>query len=315
MIFRYTETPSVNSLLFEKMLWAAKVKKSQEEETPSFHARDYSKSIVSPSPPEHHRLRVDIAQRESGGRAVYILSPRSAPTTSLVLFLHGGSYIVNATRPHWRFLVRLVEKTGCAVVAPDYPLAPANYYADAYTMLIGLYRELLGISPRPVIALMGDSAGGGLALGLAEMIRDERMAQPRTIVLLSPWLDVTMSNPHIEEIDREDPFLNIKALIRAGNSWARGANPRKPLISPLYGNLAGLPPIHLFIGTKDILAADCRRFRGLCMAAKARLAYYEFENMVHDWMLLDFKEARAAAGQIAAIVAGIGKGEDSEPNL
>jgi len=314
MIFRYTETPSVNSLLFEKMLWAAKVKKSQEEETPSFHARDYSKSIVSSSPPEHHRLRVDIAKRESSGRAVHILSPKSGPTTSLVLFLHGGSYIVNATRPHWRFLVRLVEKAGCTVVAPDYPLAPANCYADAYTMLIGLYRELQGISPCPSIALMGDSAGGGLALGLAEMIRDEKMTQPKAVVLLSPWLDVTMSNPHIEEIDQEDPFLNIKALIRAGSSWARGANPRKPLISPLYGNLAGLPPIHLFIGTKDVLAADCRRFRGLCMAAKARLAYYEFENMVHDWMLLDFKEARAAAGQIAAIVAGIGKGNDSEPS-
>lgn len=314
MIFRYTETPSVNSLLFERMLWAAKVKKSQEEETPSFHARDYSKSIVSPSPPEHHRLRVDIAKRESGGRAVHILSPKSGATTSLVLFMHGGSYIVNATRPHWRFLVRLVEKAGCTVVAPDYPLAPANYYADAYTMLIGLYRELLEVSPRPSIVLMGDSAGGGLALGLAEMIRDERMAQPKAIVLLSPWLDVTMSNPHIEEIDQEDPFLNIKALIRAGSSWARGANPRKPLISPLYGNLAGLPPMHLFIGTKDILAADCRRFRGLCMAAKARLSYYEFENMVHDWMLLDFKEARTAAGQIAAIVAGIGKGDDSEPS-
>jgi len=312
MIFRYTETPSVNSLLFEKMLWAAKVKKSQEGETPSFRARDYSKSIASPSPPEHHRLRVDIARRESSGRAVHILSPKSGIGSSLVLFLHGGSYIVNATRPHWKFLVHLVEKAGCSILAPDYPLAPEYCYSDAYTMLIELYRDLLGISPRPNIALMGDSAGGGLALGLAEMIRDEKMTQPKAVIMLSPWLDVTMSNPHIEEIDREDPFLNIKALIRAGASWARGANPRKPLISPLYGNLAGLPPMHLFIGTKDILAADCRRFRGLCMAARARLAYYEFENMVHDWMLLDFKEARAAAGQIAAIVAGLGQGDDPD---
>jgi len=191
MIFRYTETPSVNSLLFEKMLWAAKVKKSQEGETPSFRARDYSKSIASPSPPEHHKLRVDIERRESSGRAVHILSPKSGIGSSLVLFLHGGSYIVNATRPHWKFLVHLVEKAGCSILAPDYPLAPEYCYSDAYTMLIELYRDLLGISPRPNIALMGDSAGGGLALGLAEMIRDERMTQPKAVIMLSPWLDVT----------------------------------------------------------------------------------------------------------------------------
>lgn len=305
MIFRYTQAPSINSLLLEKMLWAAKVKKSQEEEKPNFHTRDYSKSLVSPAPPEYHKRRVDIVARESGGRAVYILSPKSGASSSLVLFLHGGSYVVNATRPHWRFLVHLVEKSGCTIVAPDYPLAPEHCYSDAYKMLIGLYQELLRSSPRPNVALMGDSAGGGLALGFAEMIRDEKMLQPKAVILLSPWLDVTMSNPHLEEIDHEDPFLNINALIRAGASWARGTNPRKPLISPIYGDLGGLPPMHLFIGTKDVLAADCRRFRGLCMAAKARLAYYEFENMVHDWMLLEFKEAKTASNQIAAIVAGL----------
>lgn len=303
MIFRYSEAPSVNSLLFEKMLWAAKVKESQDAGTPSFRARDYSKSISSPSPPEYYRLRLDIEARESGGRPVHILSPKSGPSSTLVLFLHGGSYVINATRPHWRFLARLVEKTGCTVVAPDYPLAPEYGYSDAYVMIMGLYKELLGGMESRNVVLMGDSAGGGLALGMAQMIRDEKMPQPRTLIMLSPWLDVTMSNPYIQEIDPEDPFLNIQALIRAGAAWARGANPRKPLISPLYGSFDNLPPMHLFIGTKDVLAADCRRFRGFCIAAKADLSYYEFENMVHDWMLLDFKEAKMAARQIASIVS------------
>ena len=305
MIFRYTETPSIRSFLYEKMLWAAKIKESQEFEKPSFHTRDYSKSLISPSPPEHLKLRVDISKREPGGRAVHILSPKSGEHGSLVFFLHGGSYVINATRPHWRFLAGLVERSGCTVVAPDYPLAPEHCFSDAYVMLVQLYKELVAESGFSSIALMGDSAGGGLTLGLSMMIRDEKLAQPNAVIMLSPWLDVTMNNIHIEEIDQEDPFLNIKALLRAGVSWARGANPRKPLISPIYGDFAGLPPLHLFIGTKDVLIADCRRLRGLCMAAKARLAYYEFENMVHDWMLLDFKEAKTAAQQVAAIVAGL----------
>ncbi|PKL06229.1 MAG: alpha/beta hydrolase [Spirochaetae bacterium HGW-Spirochaetae-9] len=306
MIFRYSEAPSVNSIIIEKMLWAAKVKVSQGSEKPDFRARDYSKSIVSPHPPEHLRLRVDVGKSECAGRSVHWISSKAGAGSTTVLFLHGGSYIINATRPHWRYLAGLAELSGCTVVAPDYPLAPAHYYADAYLMLIELYRQLCAEEGPRKIVLMGDSAGGGLALGLAMMLRDEKMPAPEAIVMLSPWLDVTMSNPHIGEIDHSDPFLNVGALIRAGQSWARGSNPRKPLISPIYGQLENLPPLHLFIGTKDILAADCRRFRGLCLAAKARLAYYEFEGMVHDWMLLDFKEAKMAAAQIASIITGIG---------
>lgn len=318
MIFRYTEAPSVNSLLYERILWAVKVKDSQEAEKPNFRARDYTKGLYSPNPPERLRSRVDISRGEFAGRAVHILSPKGAEgapqegAAPLALYLHGGSYVANATYPHWRFLAGLVEKSKRRVVAPDYPLAPDYSYADAYRMLLPLYCELIAAEPRPKIILAGDSAGGGLALGLALSIRDEKIPQPEAIVMLSPWLDVTMSNPYIVEIDREDPFLNVKALVRAGVSWARGANPRKPAISPLYGNFDNLPPMHLFIGTKDVLIADCRRFRGLCLASRARLTYYEFENMIHDWMLLDFKEARMAADQIAAILAGIGGAEAAE---
>ena len=304
MIFRYTGAPSARSILFERMLRVAGVKESQNVGKPSFRARDYSKSISSPEPPDYLRLRVDVSKTLFEGRPLHWLSPKGGKTSPRVLFLHGGSYVVNATRPHWRFLAGLVERSGCMVVAPDYPLAPEYGFADAYRTLTGLYRGLLEEVPPSAVILMGDSAGGGLALGLSMLIRDEKIGRPAAVVMLSPWLDVTMSNPYIEEIDPEDPFLNIEALRKAGFSWAKGANPRKPLISPIYGELSGLPPLHLFIGTKDILAADARRLRGLCMAAGANLSYYEFENMVHDWMLLDFKEAKVAASRIAAIVAG-----------
>ncbi|HWP69127.1 MAG TPA: alpha/beta hydrolase, partial [Rectinemataceae bacterium] len=296
--------PSMPSLLFERILRVAKVKESQSDGKPNFRIRDYSKSLTSPTPPDYLRHGLDVSMYEIGGSAIHILSPKGRKTSPKVLFLHGGSYVINATRPHWRFLAGLVERSGCTVVAPDYPLAPEHSFADAYRMLTKLYRSLLDEVPSSGIILMGDSAGGGLALGLSMLVRDEKMPQPSAVVMLSPWLDVTMSNPYMEEIDPEDPFLNIEALRKAGFSWAHGANPRKPLISPIYGDLSGLPPLHLFTGTKDVLAADCRRIRGLCMAAGAKMAYYEFENMVHDWMLLDFKEAKMAAAQIAAIVAG-----------
>ncbi|TXT48768.1 MAG: alpha/beta hydrolase fold-3 domain-containing protein [Spirochaetes bacterium] len=234
---------------------------------------------------------------------IHRLEPKSKIPGLKVFFLHGGSYVINATRPHWRFLANLVESTGCGVVAPDYPLAPRHSYAEAYQALVGYYRAFhKALEEGQTVVMMGDSAGGGLCLGLSMALRDEGLDLPLGLVLLSPWLDVTMSNPHIEVLDPTDPFLNVQALKNAGLAWAGGANPRKPWISPLYGNLSGLPPMHLFIGTKDVLAADARRFRGLCLAAKADLAFYEFDNMVHDWMLLDFKEAKLAAQRIAEII-------------
>jgi acetyl esterase/lipase len=285
------------------MLWASKVKESQESPAVEFKRRDYSHAIVSPEPPEHLKLRVEVFSEDFQGMKIHRLEPKSKIPRLKVFFLHGGSYVLNATRPHWRFLANLVESTGCGVIAPDYPLAPRHTYAEAYQALVSYYRVFDEARREgETVVMMGDSAGGGLTLGLCMALRDERLALPSSLVLLSPWLDVTMSNPHIEVLDPTDPFLNVQALKNAGLAWAGGANPRKPWISPLYGNLLGLPPMHLFIGTKDVLAADARRFRGLCLASKANLFFYEYENMVHDWMLLDFKEAKMAAQRIAEIV-------------
>lgn len=303
-LFRYTEAPSIQSIIFEKILWASKIKASSVSPTLKFDKRDYSKALISPAPPEYLRLRVEIRSESFGAMKIFCLEPKDTVPCVTVLFFHGGSYVYNATRPHWRFLTSLVELSGCRVIAPDYPLAPAHIYADAYRILLRYWKYLSESRASDSLLVMGDSAGGGLGLGLAMAVRDEGLKAASALILLSPWLDVTMSNPHIEVIDPEDPFLNIQALRAAGRAWAGGANPRKPWVSPLYGELEGLPPLHLFIGTKDILVADARRFRGLCLAAKADLSFYEYENMVHDWMLLEFKEGKLAAARVAAIVRG-----------
>jgi epsilon-lactone hydrolase len=307
-VYRYAETPSAKSLLYYNLLWKAKVKQSQEPGEPNLKKRDYSRSLASPGPPDALRSRFDVASRSCGDMAVHVLNPKSWTGHPIVLYLHGGSYVVEATRQHWKFLADLVEATSCSMVVPDYPLAPKHDYAEAYRSLIALYRSLLEDSGSCEILFAGDSAGGGLALGLAMAAKHLGLPLPASIVLLSPWLDVTLDNPQIGAIDPKDPFLNLDALRQAGAFWAGGANPRKPWISPIYGDLAGLPPLHLFIGSKDLLVADARRFQALCSAAGANLAYYEFENMVHDWMLLDFKEARIARRMIADIVASFAAG-------
>lgn len=304
-MYRYSAAPSIQSIVFEKFLWAARVKSISLPPEKEFKKRDYSRALISPSPPEYLKLRVDIQSEAFNTMNLFILEPKDTQPCLTILYLHGGSYLYNATRPHWRFLTKLVESANCRVIAADYPLAPEHSYADAYRLLVPYYKKLCAQVGPDSLILMGDSAGGGLSLGLAMAARDEGLPACASLLLLSPWLDVTMTNPFIEAIDPEDPFLNAQALKAAGQAWAKGANPRKPWISPLYGKVEGLPPMHLFIGTKDILLADARRFHEICRAQKANLSFYEYENMVHVWMLLEFKEGKLAAERIAAIVNSV----------
>lgn len=299
----------MRSMLLEKMLWASGLKTSQEE-TQNFKRRDYSKSISSPSPPEYLKLRIHIRRELFEGFPIFYLSPYTKSPdrqSKTILYLHGGSYLFTFTRQHWGFLARLVESTGCTVIAPDYPLAPKHSYAHAYLLLTALYELIIADTDPGNLLFMGDSAGGGLALGFSMFLRDEGFVLPGKLIMLSPWLDITLTNPAILEVDNQDPFLNVSALKKAGLAWAHGANPRKCLLSPIYGKFEGLPELYLFIGTKDIMIADCRRLLGYCLASNVRLNYFEYENMLHVWMLLSFKEAREAAAQIADIISSAGK--------
>ncbi len=109
---------------------------------------------------------------------------------------------------------------------------------------------------------MGDSAGGGLALALAQKLKKDGMTQPQQIILLSPWLDVTMTNPEFKDREAGDPMLDIEGSQMAGKAYAGRLNTKNYLVSPMYGDLTGLAKISLFTSGKDMLIADVRKFRG-----------------------------------------------------
>jgi acetyl esterase/lipase len=169
-------------------------------------------------------------------------------------------------------------------------------------MLQATYKETLGrAEPRDQI-LMGDSAGGGLSLVLARSLRNGGHPQPKEIVLLSPWLDITMSEESQPDLDRRDPYLAIAGLREAGALYAGSLNPRDPAVSPLYGDLHGLGSLSTFIGTRDVLLADSRRLRANAEAEGVPLEYREYEGMFHAWMIASIPEAREASVRIARLV-------------
>ena len=145
---------------------------------------------------------------------------------------------------------------------------------------------------------MGDSAGGGFALALAQKMLTEGVVQPSQIILLSPWLDISLSNPLIEQLDMLDPFLGIEGLKLAAQAYAGDTSLNHYQLSPIHGPLDGLGQISLFIGTKEILLADTRKLKDLMHRKNIPLNYFEYEDMVHVWMFLNLPESKKARQQI-----------------
>lgn len=253
-------------------------------------------------PPLRLRLRHRIERREVLGSTVWTLAPPGPPGPLHVLFLHGGAYVNGLVRPYWRFLSQLVDATGALVVVPEYPLAPAHHAPDVHQLVLTLYRELGAATGGRGLVVMGASSGGGIAVALAQRLRGLGIPEPARLVLVSPWLDVTMRNPALVAANAEDPMLDLKGLRDAGRLYAGAQSPDDPLVSPLYGSLEGLPPVTVLVGTHDVLLPDVRRFRDLARAAGVRVEYHEFRDMVHEWTLRRLPEARAARRLLAQVL-------------
>lgn len=260
--------------------------------------------VHNPVPPADIARRFAVTHREIHGRSVYTLAPRGASSGVYVFYLHGGAYVSGITPFHWRFLARLIEDTGCTVTAPLYPLAPEASHRDAHPFALEAYRQLAAQAPPDKLILMGDSSGGGFALALAQTLLEQGLPQPRNIVLISPWLDITAKNPDIAKVQPHDPWLRVPGALEAGRLWAAGADPNDPKLSPINGPLKGLGHLTLFIGTRDILLPDCRKLRDRAKAEGVPLCYVEAPGMIHVWPILPVREANAAIRQIAGIVKG-----------
>jgi epsilon-lactone hydrolase len=255
-------------------------------------------------PPKEIHNTCHVEKRQTNGRNVFILEPKTKKSDIQVLYLHGGAYVQNFVKQHWKFLSMLVEHTHCTITAPDYPLAPKYTYLDAFEMVIPLYKEIMLQSGSAKTILMGDSAGAGFALALAQRMKCDEVAQPAKIILLSPWLDITLKNPEIEKIDLIDPFLSIAGLRKAGASYAGDSDPENFMLSPVYGPLEQLGGISIFIGSRDLLVADARKLNMLALEKNISINYREYKDMVHVWMFLNFRESKEARKEIVALMMG-----------
>ena len=248
-----------------------------------------------------------ISRHTINGHLVWTIAPKQNASAKHVIYLHGGAYVNSFAPQHWAFMSKLVDLSSCTVTAPNYPHAPEHNVHDVFALMLPLYNELAAAVGSANITIMGDSSGGGISLALAQRLREDGHDQPGHVILLSPWLDATLSNPEIVEFDKIDPFLGVAGLKYGGEVYARDVDPKSYLVSPVYGSLKDLAPVTLFIGTRDILYPDCRKLRDKAADEGVRLDYREYDEMVHDWMLGPLPEAKHAIAEIVDTISSDGR--------
>lgn len=290
--------PSIQSKLFSLFLRLINKKSFLKKQMAVGRTNFYS----CPEPPESLSKYLNVKKTHHNGHAVFTLSPLSNEGSIHILYLHGGAYVQGFSKLHWYFLSRFIRKSSFVITAPDVPVAPASTYQAVFSMLLEIYeQQLQTVNPENLI-LMGDSSGGGMALALAQLLKTKGIKQPAQIILFSPWLDITMSNTEIQEIDRVDPFMGIEGLVSAGKLYAGGDDRNHYLLSPINGSIEGLGKISLFAGSNEIMVADARKLKEQAAIKGIDINYFEYTGMVHTWVLFNFPESKAALEQVLTII-------------
>jgi epsilon-lactone hydrolase len=202
----------------------------------------------------------------------------------VVVYLHGGGYCIGSLDTHRAMLTHLAAAIGGRVLAVDYRLAPEHPHPAALDDAVAAYRHVLasGVSPARVV-LAGDSAGGGLTLATLLALRDAGDPAPAGAVCISPWADLTQSGATLTTKAEVDPMVRGADLDRWAAAYCGGAPADAPAISPIFADLAGLPPLHIEVGTSEVLLDDARRVASRAQDAGVAVTLHEADDMIHVW--------------------------------
>jgi epsilon-lactone hydrolase len=233
-------------------------------------------------PPKGTRYqRVTVA-----GVRVERVQPPQSGTRGAMIYLHGGAYALGSAKGYRGMVAQLAAAAGMTALVPDYSRAPEVLYPVALEEMVSVYSRLLedGLDPKTTV-IVGDSAGGGLTLALAMALRERGIAAPAALGLICPWADLALDVDEMRPVLR-DPLILPSMTAEWAPRYAGSFDPRLPGISPVYGDMRGLPPIVMQTAGDDPISVDADKIETACAAmATGLLDHRRFDNLWHDFHL------------------------------
>ena len=216
--------------------------------------------------------------------------------TRCILYLHGGAYIAMSPRTHRSVTSRLAASADARLFALDYRLAPEHPFPAALEDALAAWHALSARIPPGSIAVAGDSAGGGLALALLIALRDAGERLPAAAVLFSPWTDLAATGSSLNDNDAADPLFFGSWVAPMARHYLAGTSATNPLVSPVYADLAGLPPLLIQVGDCEVLLDDSRRVAENARRSSVDVTLEVWPRVPHGWQVFApiLPEGRAA---------------------
>lgn len=227
----------------------------------------------------------------------------------VIVLVHGGGFNSGSPRTHRKFAATLARATGARVLVPDYALAPEEPFPAGLDDIVAVYAALAeqGVDPGEIV-LHGDSSGGGLVVSALLKLRELGAPMPRAVMLMSPWTDLTLSGAS-HASNRSHPNPSQEDLSRAANWYAPPDQHRDPLVSPVFANLAGLPPMLVQAGGREVLLDDAVKLVERAQAAGVAARLSVGPELWHVYQHYDCPEARDAIEEAATFINTVAAGE------
>ncbi len=239
--------------------------------------------------PDKFEQQFRVERWQAAGQDVVTLHPKSGPGEWHMLYFHGGGFVLPMFKEHWPLAAAMVEHCGISVTLPLYKTVPEAHYSVQDDLADAAFAKLASEHDRAKIILNGDSAGGHMALTLALRLAKAGGPQPGKLALFAPWLDLTMADEAMRDVEPHDLMLKVDALRAMGKIFAADRNVQGPECSPLYTaaeDLALLPPTRIWTGRHDLFIVDSRTFAAKLRTVGVDAKLYEYEAAPHVFMAI-----------------------------
>ncbi len=253
---------------------------------------------------------VEVSRTALAGLSAEWLIPSGATAGKVLLYLHGGAFVLGSAHSHRHMVSYLARAGNIAALMPEYRLAPEHPFPAAIDDAVRVFDALIadGYASSDIL-FGGDSAGGGLAVATMLKLKRQDKPMPGAAFLLSPWLDLSASGETMQSREAHDPWFNAADIPIVARYYCREDEVTDPLVSPVYADVSGLPPVHIQVGNDEILLSDATRLADKLRDAGGEVDIEVFEEMWHVFQafLLVVPESREAIDRLGAAIRRVNR--------